>query len=188
MAELRLLKPSAAELPGYVDALERGWSPDVVSPAETAKEELRKIAADQEGFLSSLDDPEAKGEPIKLPDGSTVPRLPGFRRWMWDREFCGSIGFRWQRGTSALPPHVLGHIGYTVVPWKRSRGYATKALALLLPEARKLGLAYVELTADADNIASQKVIVACGGRFVERFHEPSAFGGAESLRYRIDLR
>ena len=56
---------------------------------------------------------------------------------MWDGEFCGSIGFRWQPGTSTLPPYVLGHIGYAVVPWKRGRGYATQALALLLPEARK---------------------------------------------------
>ena len=59
---------------------------------------------------------------------------------MWDGEFCGSIGFRWQPGTSALPPYCLGHIGYSVVPWKQRRGYATKALALLLPDARKEGL------------------------------------------------
>jgi len=41
---------------------------------------------------------------------------------MWDDEFAGSIGFRWQPGTSALPPHCLGHIGYAVVPWKQGRG------------------------------------------------------------------
>ena len=187
MADLRLLKPSAAELPGYVDALARGWSPDVVSPAETAREERARIAKDPAAFLASLDDPDAKGAPIRLPDGSTVARLPGFRRWMWDGEFCGSIGFRWQPGTSALPAHVLGHIGYTVVPWKRRLGHATRALALLLPEARAQGLAYVELTTDTDNLASQKVILACGGRFVERFTEPAAYGGVEGLRYRIDL-
>jgi predicted acetyltransferase len=188
MAGLRLLKPSAAELPGYVDALERGWSPDVVRPAETAKEELRKIAEDAAAFLARLDDPEAKGEPIRLPDGTLVPRLPGFRRWMWDGAFVGSIGFRWQPGTSALLAHVLGHIGYTVVPWKRNLGHATRALALLLPEAKVRGLDYVELTTDPDNLASQKVILAGGGRLVERFSEPAAYGGAEALRYRINLR
>jgi hypothetical protein len=32
------------------------------------------------------------GSPIKLPNGTTVPRPPGSRRWLWDDEFCGSIG------------------------------------------------------------------------------------------------
>jgi len=35
---------------------------------------------------------------------------------MWDGEFCGQIAFRWQPGTEALPPHCLGHVGYSVVP------------------------------------------------------------------------
>ena len=69
--------------------------------------------------MARADDREAKGGPITLPDGTQVARLPGFVRWMWDGEFCGQIGFRWQFGTEALPPHCLGHIGYAVVPWKR---------------------------------------------------------------------
>ena len=188
MPDLRLVKPSSAELSAYAAALERGWSPDNVRLEKAAAEELAKIATDPAGFLASLDDPEAKGEPIKLPDGSTVVRLLGYRRWMWDGDFVGSIGFRWQKGTSALPAHVLGHIGYTVVPWKRNRGHATRALALLLPEAKARGLDYVELTTDTDNLPSQKVILACGGRLVERFTKAAAYGGVEGLRYRIDLR
>ncbi len=132
-------------------------------------------------------DPQAKGGPIKLPDGSNVPRLPGFRRWMWDGAFCGSIGLRWQPGTSELPPHVLGHIGYAVVPWKRGRGYAKRALALMLIEARGTGLTFVHVTAHPDNVASLAVIRANGGRLVECFREPAAYGGKESLRFRIDL-
>jgi predicted acetyltransferase len=116
-----------------------------------------------------------------------VPRLPGFRRWLWDGEFCGTIGFRWQPGTSALPPHVLGHIGFAVVPWKRGKGYATRALALLLREAGDKGLAFVELTTDLDNAASQRVILANGGQLVERFRKPAAYGGKESCRFRIKL-
>ena len=38
-----------------------------------------------------------------LPDGTCVPRLPGYQRWMWDGAFAGSIGFRWQYGTVELP-------------------------------------------------------------------------------------
>jgi predicted acetyltransferase len=106
---------------------------------------------------------------------------------MWDGEFCGSIGFRWQPGTTDLPPYCLGHIGYSVVPWKQRRGYATRALALLLPEAKQQGLAFVEITTNADNIASQRVITANGGELVERFNKPEAYGGAPSLRFRNRL-
>ena len=102
-----LVKPSLAHLPDYRAALERGWSPDNVRGAVAAAEELEKIKTDPRAFVEGLDDPAAKGGPVKLPDGSTAPRLPGFRRWIWDDTFCGSIGFRWQPGTPRLPEHVL---------------------------------------------------------------------------------
>jgi predicted acetyltransferase len=182
-----LLKPALAELPAYKDALERGWSPDNVRGRAAADEQLARIAANATAFVASLDDPEGKGAPVTLPNGSTVKRLPGFVRWIWDGEFCGSIGFRWQPGTSALPPHVLGHIGYTVVPWKQNRGHATAALRLLLPEARARGLRYVELTTNPDNLPSQRVVTANGGVLIERFVKGPEYGGGESLRFRIML-
>jgi predicted acetyltransferase len=179
-----LVWPAAEYLPGYVHALQQGWSPDNLRP-EAAAEELARIAEDADRFLSAQVDRDAKGPAITLPDSSTVPRLPGYSLWMWDGEFCGSIGFRWKPGTTELPPYCLGHVGYSVVPWKRQRGYATRALQLLLPRARAEGLAYVELTTDADNLASRRVIEANGGRLVERFNKPVMYGGAESLRFRI---
>ncbi len=48
-------------------------------------------------------------------------------------------------------------------------------------------LAYVELTTDRTNLASQHVITTNGGQLVERFHKPAEYGGAESLRFRIPL-
>ena len=183
---MELVWPSELYLSGYVEALERGWSPDNLRP-QAAGEELQRIAQDPARFLSEQVDREAKGPPVILPDGRTVTRLPGYSRWMWDGAFCGSISFRWQPGTSELPPHCLGHIGYSVVPWKRRRGYATRALNLLLSQSTGEGLAYVELVSDADNIASQRVIEANGGKLIERFHKSPEYGGGESLRYRILL-
>ena len=183
---MELVFPAAQYLSGYVHALQQGWSPDNLRP-EAAVEELARIEKDPARFLSEQVDREAKGPPIVLPDGSTVPRLPGYSLWMWDGEFCGAIGFRWQPGTTDLPPHCLGHIGYSVVPWKRRRGYATRALKLLLPQARDEGLAFVELTSDAGNSASQRVIEANGGELFERFNTSAEHGDREYVRYRIPL-
>jgi len=184
---MQLVRPSAIHLPSYVAALQRGWSADNVRGAAAAAEELQAIASDSSAFLASLEDREAKGAPITLPDGSTVKRIPGYRRWMWDGEFCGSIGLRWQPGTTALPPHCLGHIGYAVVPWKQGKGYAREALGQILPAARAEGLAFVEITTDPDNTPSQRVIEANGGTLLEPFVKPAQFGGKAGLRYRIPL-
>jgi len=184
---MRLLWPSRQYLPEYIDALKRGWSPDNMRGQAAADEELARIASDPDEFVTSLADVEARGEPITLPDGTAVPRLPGYRKWIWDGEFCGSIGLRWQPGTEALPPYCLGHIGYSVVPWKQRRGYATAALRVILQEARDVGLRYVELTTDPDNVASQRVIEANGGVLFEEFIKPAALGGQPGLRYRIHL-
>lgn len=184
---MHLVWPSDEYLPGYTEALERGWSPDNTRPEAAIREQLEQIAADPAAFLREMVDREAKAPPIVTASGATVPRLPGYRKWMWDGEFCGSIGIRWQRGTNALPAHCLGHIGYSVVPWKRNRGYATAALRALLPEARAEGLAYVELTTDPQNLASQRVILANGGVLVEHFVTGPEHRHKEQLRFRIDL-
>lgn len=184
---MQLVWPCAEHLSSYVAALERGWSPDNVRGEVAAREELAKITADPVAFVGSLVDREAKGSPVTLPDGSAVSRIPGYHRWLWDGEFCGSIGFRWQPGTTALPPHCLGHIGYAVVPWKQRKGYATLALRLLLPDARAEGLPFVELTTDPGNTASRRVIEANGGALLERFTKPPQFGSAPGLRFRIPL-
>jgi len=182
-----LVWPSTEYLASYVAALEAGWSADNMRGADAAAEELQKVQADPAAFVASMVDREAAGDPVKMPDGSLVKRLPGFRRWLWDGEFCGAIGFRWQPGTETLPPHCLGHIGYAVVPWKQGRGYATKALAETLPLARSEGLRYVEITTDPENAASQRIIEANGGVLHERFIKPQQFGSTPGLRYRIYL-
>jgi predicted acetyltransferase len=185
--ELQLVWPAAEHLDGYRAALARGWSPDNVRDEDAAREEIEQIDRDPEAFVRSQVDREARNGPVVLPDGSRVPRIPGYRRWLWDGEFAGVIGFRWQPGSTQLPPYCLGHIGFAVVPWKRGRGYAKRALELLLPDTRNEGLDYVELTTDTWNHASQRVIEANGGILVERSVLPVWYGKGELLRFRIHL-
>ena len=97
---LQLIVPALDHLDEYIAALKQGWSSDNIAPEETAREELEFIKEDPTGFIASLEDREAKGDPIALPDGTFVARLPGYRRWMRDDGFCGSISFRWQPGTA----------------------------------------------------------------------------------------
>ena len=180
---VNLIIPLREHLPSYLDALRRGYN-DSHEPLE---ELLVAIEADPDEFLKKADDPQAQGGPVRLPDGSVVPRLPSITLWMWDGDFCGSIRLRWSPGTAALPKYCLGHIGYSVVEWKRRRGYATAALAQILPEARKISLPYVEVVTNPENIASQSVILANGGVLLEQFEKPATSFGGPALRFRITL-
>ena len=180
---MNLVTPALEHLPSYLSALRRGYN----DSHESIDVRLPRIEADPDGFLKRADDPQGQGGPITLPDGSIVQRLPSITRWMWDEDFCGSIALRWSRGTTSLPEYCLGHIGYSVVEWKRRKGYATAALAQMLPAARNIGLSYVEIVTDWDNVASQRVIAANGGVLVEEFEKPATSFGGRALRFRITL-
>lgn len=182
---MQLIRPTVSCLHSYVAALGRGWAADRTRGPHALLDELESIRLDPHAFIARFDNRTGGGEPVILPDGTSVPRLPGFTRWMWDGEFVGMIAFRWQPGTPALPPTCLGHVGYSVAPWKRRQGHATAALQMLLPELRPLGLPWIEITTDPENIASQKVIERAGGVLVERFNKPAQLGGTQALRYRI---
>lgn len=185
---IQLIQPSAQYLDAYLETLARGWSPSsFLKSAEPLQAEIDEVNANHVRFFKNNLNMTGGGEPIVLPDGTSVERLPQITKWMWDGQFVGKIQFRWQHKTVALPPTCLGHIGYGVVPWKRGQGYATKALELLLQDIHYCGLPYVELITSADNVISQRVIARCAGKFVEDFEKLPANGGGPAKRFRIDL-
>ena len=57
-----------------------------------------------------------------------------------------------------------GQVGYGVLPAHRGRGHATEILRQSLVVARAAGVDRVLVTCDEDNVASRRVIEACGGR------------------------
>ncbi len=176
---LRLIAPSLGRLAQYEAALEAGWSPDTTQ--DVSAEQLAALRRDPSAFLAELTRQDGT---IVTASGRIVPRLPSRLRWLDDGEFCGIINLRFIAGSDALPDYVSGHIGYAVVPWKRRRGYATRAFALVLPVAREVGLTRIEITCDDDNEPSRRVIIKNGGEFVGT--RPEA-GGRIKLVFRIDL-
>ena len=177
-----LVTPDLAHLPAYAAALQRGWSPNTTR--DVCAEQLAAIADDSATFLARLIQPE--GGTLMLPSGETVPYLPGTTRWMWSEGFCGAINLRHQRGTTDLPPHVSGHIGYSVVPWRQREGHGTAALRLMLPLAAALGLPFVIITCNTDNAGSRRIIEACGGAFLHEADD-NLMPGLRKLVYRVAL-
>lgn len=80
-----------------------------------------------------------------------------------DRRIVGMIQVR-HRFNDYLAEYG-GHIGYSVRPDERRKGYAIWMLAHVLPEARKIGLDRVLVTCDDDNEGSRRTIEANGGVF-----------------------
>ena len=66
-----------------------------------------------------------------------------------------------------------GHIGYSVRPGERCKGYAKEMLKKALPYCRELGLDRVLITCIDGNIGSEKTILANGGVYESTVHEPN---------------
>ena len=66
-----------------------------------------------------------------------------------------------------------GHIGYSVRPSERRKGYAKQMLKMALPYCREIGLDKVLITCIDGNIGSEKTILANGGVYESTVYEPN---------------
>lgn len=115
--------------------------------------------ADERGFADYLQrlDEMARG----------VGLLPGYApqsTWCLVRDDTTVVGYSRLRSQLTLAlKDVGGHIGYSIRPSERRKGYGTRILALTLEPARALGLDRVLLTCDTNNIGSARIIEKNGG-------------------------
>lgn len=82
-------------------------------------------------------------------------------------------------------PEFASHIGYSVRPSERGRGYGRELLRLALEKARELGLEKLRLVCVDTNTASIRVITANGGRPITPVY--GAESGLTVNRYDIEL-
>lgn len=123
--------------------------------------------------------------------------VPAYYFWMRVRDafepalsIVGGIGLR--VGHTRNLEMYMGHIGYTVHPPARGHGYARRAVRLLLPLARRLGISPLWITCNPENIASRRTCESAGGRLIEivdlpEDHPAYARGERRKCRYRFDL-
>lgn len=76
-----------------------------------------------------------------------------------------------------------GHIGQSIRPSERGKGYGTKQLMLAIEKCAKMGIENVLVTCNIENVASAKTIEKCYGEL-----ENIVKNGDEILkRYWIDV-
>ena len=76
-----------------------------------------------------------------------------------------------------------GHMGYTVRPSERGKGYAKEMLRLNIQNAKAMGIEKLLVTCDVNNKASEKTILANGGVYENTID----VDGSQMKRYWIEI-
>lgn len=163
MEEFLLIRPSGAyatQIAAYrQEFLDAGDSMDGMGP-------LRRME-DPEAYIKVCADYE---DPKKVP-----PHLVPATQFLFirkrDNRLVGTLQVR-HRFNDYLEKYG-GHIGYSVRPSERRKGYAREMLKAALPFCREIGLDKVLITCIDGNIGSEKTILANGGIYESTVHEPN---------------
>lgn len=128
------------------------------------------------GSLRRLENPEEYiqvcrdyEDPERVPD-NRVPATQFIFVRKCDNRLIGMIQVR-HHFNDYLEKYA-GHIGYSVRPSERRKGYAKKMLKMTLPFCKELGISKVLISCIDGNIGSEKTILANGGMYESTVREP----------------
>ncbi len=139
---------------------------------------LRKFEDPQEW----IEDSNRYRDPLTVPKGRVPATQYMFVREE-DRRIVGMIQIR--HYLNDYLEKYGGHIGYSVAPGERRKGYAAQMLKMVLPKCKELNIDAVLITCIKGNTSSKKTILRNGGIYESTVYEPDE--KAELERYWIHL-
>jgi len=132
----------------------------------------RAAALDPKSYLESII---AHEQGLKLVSG--IPATSSYF-CLINEEVVGTI--RYRRGNSPFIEQVIGHTGYDTRPSARGKGVAKFMLSWLQEQVLT---EHIIVTCEHNNIASQKVIESCGGKFINQIYSKEK--AAKVLRFQL---
>lgn len=129
---------------------------------------LDRYIEDYEGWLQKLEI-----DRTMEPNEQKVPADTYFLVRENDNRIVGMINIRHCLNENLK--QVGGHIGYSIRPSERRKGYNKVNLYLGLIRCQELGIKEVLMDCDYDNLASARTMLALGGRLVREWYEPNIY-------------
>ena len=125
---------------------------------------LHRFLDDYEGWLEKLD-----LDYTMVPGEERVPARTYFLVRESDSRIIGMINIR--LALNERLSHYGGHIGYSIRPTERGKGYNNINLYLGLKVCRKYGIERIFMDADLENPASWKTMEAFGGVRIREYYD-----------------
>ena len=141
---------------------------------------LHRYLADYGGWLDKLE-----ADYTRVPDEEKVPARTFFLIRENDGRIVGMCNIR-----LALNERLRrsgGHIGYSIRPTERGKGYNKINLYLALKVCARCGIESVLLDADLDNPASWRTMEALGGERIREYFD-GELAHCTVVDYRIDVK
>lgn len=141
---------------------------------------LDRFTEDYEGWLRKLEE-----DYTRIPNEEKVPARTCFLVRESDGRIVGMINIR--LALNERLSRYGGHMGYSIRPTERGKGYNKINLYLGLKTCSRYGIESAFLDADLDNPASWRTMEALGGRRVREYYD-DRYAHCTVVDYTIDVR